>query len=135
MVRDLLGDELAETVKQPEEIVLEFSEEKICEAIWGGNFLQDVGTFLGYNVFGSLIGSITFASPDMPVDLTAYSALHCISDPDDSPVEGPLPIKLDVDDIGELWHALDDQDAPIYLNSQQTVVLNELDFDEAVPSM
>ena len=41
MVRDLLGDELAETVKQPEEIVLEFSEEKIFEGFWERKFSQE----------------------------------------------------------------------------------------------
>jgi hypothetical protein len=122
------GSVEAEKIRQPGDIVLEFAEEDVCNAILGGGF-GDGESLLGPMVLGELFGLLLFSDINLAADIEEYVTNHCILPPDRSASEGPLPIKLNIDEIGDLWRAFSEQNVPYYVQSQEVILLGDLDFD------
>ncbi len=118
----------AEKIKQPGDIVLEFAEEDVCNTLMS-EYSDDYGDVLGPMVIGALVGLFILGDPNVSTDIATYQGIHCMSTPDRSPSEGPVPIKLNIDEIGDLWSAFSDHNVPYYTQSEETIEFINLDFD------
>lgn len=122
------GEQVANFIEQPGKVILQISKEDYCES-QGNNWFNTntIGGCLGITL-GNLIGPFVGA-PFAGTDIAIYNNNTCNGVMNDLPIEGPMPIRLDIDDIAEIWHDFNDSYALATVNQTDPLVLINPDFD------
>lgn len=122
------GEQVANFIEQPGKVILQISKNDYCESPGNTWFNSNtIGGWLGITL-GNLIGPFVGA-PFAGMDIAIYNNNTCNAVMNDLPIEGPMPIRLDLDDIAEIWHDFNDSYALATVNQTDPLVLINPDFD------
>ena len=128
LLRFTHGDQVANFIESPGKIILQISKKDYCESpadTWVN--AETLGGALGMtagNIIGPFIGA-----PFAGYDIALYNFINCNGTMNELPIEGPMPIRLDIDDIQELWHDLNDSYSLVTVGQTEPLVIFNTDFD------